>query len=166
MVCTVVLSVVQDRHGYEVWISRCRHVAASCLITIFVIFCHETDFQSPSLRSALAERAGRDLELRREKSSRVRFDSNSTIQTSLSPLPPSSSPIPRSSNRSIDRCYDFLTSIRVDDSLCYLNCIYIYMENMKRNKFYPISLSSFVEFFRRHRRRVISIYVYIAYRQI
>lgn len=126
MVCTVVLSVVQDRHGYEVWISRCRHVAASCLITIFVIFCHETDFQSPSLRSALAERAGRDLELRREKSSRVRFDSNSTIQTSLSPLPPSSSPIPRSSNRSIDRCYDFLTSIRVDDSLCYLNCIYIW----------------------------------------
>lgn len=52
MVCTVVLSVVQDRHGYEVWISRCRHVAASCLITIFVIFCHETDFQSPSLKSA------------------------------------------------------------------------------------------------------------------
>ena len=46
MVCTVVLSVVQDRHGYEVWISRSRHVAAVaalCLITIFVIFCHETD---------------------------------------------------------------------------------------------------------------------------
>lgn len=57
MVCTVVLSVMQDRHGYEVWISRCRHVAASCLITIFVIFCHETDFQSPSLSSAL-DRAG------------------------------------------------------------------------------------------------------------
>lgn len=50
MVCTVVLSVVQDRHGYEVWISRSRHVAAVaalCLITIFVIFCHETDSGEP-----------------------------------------------------------------------------------------------------------------------
>lgn len=163
MVCTVVLSVVQDRHGYEVWISRCRHVAASCLITIFVIFCHETDFQSPSLRSATVERAGTDVELRPEKSSRVSIRRIKLDDPNFPLPPPPSLPflLPHSTilesiHRSLLRFSNFYSNWYLTLSLT----VYIYIWG--QNKFYPISLSSFVEFFRRHRRRVISIYVYIA----
>lgn len=52
MVCTVVLSVVQDRHDYEVWISRAQSARhRHCLITIssFFVTCVLIFIDPPSL---------------------------------------------------------------------------------------------------------------------